>query len=164
MNILQERTYNGEQYCISHIWIDGQYFCDAIEDVDRGLDQSMTLQEIKLKKVYAQTAIPTGTYVLTMDVQSPKYAQRPFYRKFCKGYMPRLLNVPGYDGILIHPGTNHRSTAGCIIVGYNKHKGTVERSAHVWIQLMEKYLMPAGKRKEDINYTITRKFKPIKGK
>ena len=58
-------------YTISHIYVNGEYVCDAVEDYDRGLDQSMTLAEIRKRKVYKQTAIPTGTYELTMDIISP---------------------------------------------------------------------------------------------
>lgn len=89
-------------YTISHIYINGEYACDCVEDYDRGLDQSMTLAEIRKRKVYKQTAIPTGTYELTMDIISPKFSQMEYYKKYCKGRMPRLLNVKGYDGILLH--------------------------------------------------------------
>ena len=50
------------------------------------------------KKVYAETAIPYGTYDITLKIQSPKYKDRAQY-KFCDGYLPRLLNVPEFDGI-----------------------------------------------------------------
>ena len=31
--------------------------------------------------------------------------------------MPRLLNVPHFDGILIHYGNTEQDSAGCVIVG-----------------------------------------------
>lgn len=146
-------------YTISRIYINGEYVCDAVEDYDRGLDQSMTKEQIRKIKVYKQTAIPTGTYVLTMDIQSPKFSQYEYYRKFCKGYMPRLLNVKGYDGILIHRGSSANSSAGCVIVGYNTIKGKVTNSQQAWEKLMKNYLMPAKVLGEKITYTITRKYK-----
>lgn len=159
MKIDHIRIFNGKDYCISHIYVNGTYVCDAVEDLDRGLDQKMPLAEIKRRKVYRMTAIPVGTYTLTMNVQSPKFSQYAYYKKFCKGYMPRLLNVPGYDGILIHRGSSANSSAGCIIVGYNTVKGKVTDSQKAWEKLMKEYLMPAKVLEEKITYTITRKYK-----
>lgn len=146
-------------YTISHIYINGEYVCDAVEDYDRGLDQSMTLAEIKKRKVYKQTAIPTGTYELTMDIISPKFSQMAYYKNFCKGRMPRLLKVKGYDGILIHCGANANSSAGCVIVGLNTVKGCVTSSKAIWEKLMRQYFLPAWKLDEKVTYTITRKYK-----
>ena len=146
-------------YTISHIYINGKYVCDAVEDYDRGLYQGMTDKEIAKIKVKKQTAIPTGTYQLTMNVISPKFSQMDYYKRFCKGRMPRLLNVPGFDGILIHRGVSANSSAGCVIVGYNTIKGKVTNSQQAWEKLMKNYLMPAKVMGEKITYTITRKYK-----
>ena len=62
MEILLKRIARKEKYTIGKFYIDGQYMCDTLEDTDRGLKQSMTLEEIKKIKVYSQTAIPTGRY------------------------------------------------------------------------------------------------------
>lgn len=159
MKIEHIRIYNCPNYCIGKIYVNGVYVSDCIEDTDRGLDQKMPLAEIKRRKVYRMTAIPVGTYTLTMNVQSPKFSQYAYYKKFCKGYMPRLLNVPGYDGILIHRGSSANSSAGCIIVGYNTVKGKVTDSQKAWEKLMKEYLMPAKVLEEKITYTITRKYK-----
>lgn len=159
MKIEHVRIFNCASYCISHIYVDGKYVCDSVEDTDRGLDQKMPLSEIKKKKVYKMTAIPTGTYTLTLDIPSPKFSQMAYYKGFCNGFMPRLLEVPGYDGILIHCGSNANSSAGCVIVGYNTIKGCVTNSRKAWELLMNNYLLPAKKRKEKITYTITRKYK-----
>lgn len=159
MKIEHVRIFNGKDYCISHIYVNGEYVCDAVEDVDRGLDQRMPISEISKRKVYRMTAIPTGTYTLTMNVPSPKFAQMDYYKRYCKGYMPRLLNVPGFDGILIHRGSSANSSAGCVIVGYNTIKGNVTDSQKAWEKLMKTYLMPAKVLGENITYIITRKYK-----
>lgn len=158
MKIEHVRIYNCPTYCISHIYVDGEYVCDAVEDVDRGLDQSMSKKEIKEKKVKRITAIPTGTYDLTMDIQSPKFSQYEYYREQCKGYLPRLLSVPGYEGILIHCGSSAQSSAGCVIVGFNTIKGKVTDSRKAWERLM-KHLKSAKVLGDEITWTITRKYK-----
>ena len=159
MEIELVRIYNCPTYCIGKLYVDGIYVSDTVEDTDRGLDQSMTAKEIAKKKVYRMTAIPTGTYTVTMDVQSPKFAQYAYYKDFCDGCMPRILNVPGFDGILIHCGSSAASSAGCLIVGFNTIKGKVTNSKKAWEKLMTAFLLKAKKRKEKITIKITRKYK-----
>lgn len=161
MKIEHVRIFNCASYCISKLYIDGVWKCDIVEDTDRGLDQKMSLAELKKRKVYKQTAIPTGTYKLTMDVISPKFSQMAYYKKFCGGRMPRLLDVPMYDGILIHCGSNANSSAGCVIVGYNTIKGCVTNSRKAWEMLMKQYFLPAWKNKEEMTYIVTRKYKVV---
>lgn len=155
MKILVKRTYNCSTYCIGHLYIDGKYFCDTIEDVDRGLTSDMTLAEISKRKKYGITAIPTGTYKVDMNTVSPLYAKKN--RNYSRPYghkMPRVLNVKGYNGILIHPGTTANDTLGCLIVGENKVKGKVINSQATWKRLMDILL----KDKDNISITYTRTF------
>ena len=157
MRIELTRHYNCPTYSIGRIRVDNKYICDTIEDTDRGLDQSWSLAEIRKKKVYKQTAIPTGTYTVTLNVQSPKFAQYKYYKDKCRGYVPRLLLVPGYDGILIHCGSSAASSAGCIIVGFNTIKGRVTRSKEAWEELYG-ILKAASDRNEKITITIDRTY------
>ena len=135
-----KRIYKGENYTIGHIYIDGEYICDSIEDRDRGLNDQMSVQEIKMIKVASKTAIPTGTYRLTLDVVSSRFIKKPYYYSFCKGKLPRLLGVKGFDGILIHKGNTQADSAGCIIVGYNKIKGQVVNSQQAF-EILYKTIM-----------------------
>ena len=130
-----KRIYKGENYTIGHIYIDGQYVCDTIEDKDRGLTDQMSMQDIMKIKVAHKTAVPTGTYKLTLDVVSPKFIQKAYYYSFCNGKLPRLLKVKGFDGVLIHRGKDQDSSSGCIIVGYNKIKGQVVNSQQAFEKL-----------------------------
>lgn len=130
-----KRIYKGENYTIGHIYIDGQYVCDTIEDKDRGLTDQMSVQDIMKIKVAHKTAVPTGTYKLTLDVVSPKFIQKAYYYSFCNGKLPRLLKVKGFDGVLIHRGKDQDSSSGCIIVGYNKIKGQVVNSQQAFEKL-----------------------------
>lgn len=122
------RAARKADYTIGHLYIDGQYVCDTIEDKDRGLKQSMPVKDILAKKVKSETAIPTGTYNVTLNVVSQKFVQKAYYKQYCGGRLPRLLDVPGFDGILMHRGSDQNSSAGCIILGYNKVVGKVVNS------------------------------------
>ena len=153
------RIFTCATYTIGKLYADGDYVCDCIEDTDRGLTSDMPLEEILQRKVARLTAIPSGTYAVTMNVQSPKFAQYAYYKKYCKGYLPRLIGVPGFEGILIHCGSSAASSAGCLIVGYNTHKGRVTDSRKAWEKLMRRYLMPAKMLGKKITITITTKYK-----
>lgn len=154
MNLLVKRTYRGPKYTIGHLYIDGKYFCDTIEDIDRGLTQKMLLSQIKKIKVKGETCIPYGTYKVSMDTVSPKYSNfiKYPYAKLVQGKMPRILNVPGFDGILIHPGTTQEDTLGCLVVGENKVKGKVINSRATWEKLVSILL----KDKNNIYITYTK--------
>lgn len=127
MDILLKRRYKGTSYTIGSLFIDGKYECDTIEDTDRAISNEMNESEILSKKVYGKTAIPYGKYEITLDTVSPKFKGRS-WAKFCNGKLPRLLNVKGFDGILIHVGNTEKDSLGCIIVGENKIKGKVINS------------------------------------
>lgn len=152
MKLKLVRSYLGPKYTIGHLYINGEYFCDTIEDVNRGLISTMSKEEIAKKKIKHQTAIPYGTYTITMKVVSPKYSTKEKY-KFTKGRIPRLISVPGFDGILIHPGTTQEDSSGCIIVGLNKEVGKVINSFDTFQKLWN-ILEKANKRNELISIKI----------
>ena len=52
--------------------------------------------------------------------------------------MPRILNVPGFDGVLIHPGNTALDTFSCILVGENRIKGKVINSKETFKNLYKK--------------------------
>ena len=136
MNILVKRVAKRASYTIGKMYINGVYFCDTCEDTDRGLTQYMSLAEIKRKKIYSRTAIPAGTYNVTMNVISPRFSKRDFYKKNCDGgRVPRLLNVPGFDGVLVHAGNSAADTNGCLLVGKNSQVGKVLNSTNTFLAL-----------------------------
>ena len=144
MKLLLKRIAKQKTYTIGKLYIDGVYECDTLEDTDRGLSDDMTIEEIKKKKVYGQTAIPTGTYEVTLDIYSPKFGSKIFYKEVCGGKVPRLLNVKGFDGILIHVGEGYNGanlTEGCILVGNNTIKGGLTNSKEIFQRLYNKLKM-----------------------
>ena len=154
MKILVDRKWKKEGYTIGKLYIDGVAFCETLEDRDIGLKNTMSLEEIKALKKAGITAIPTGTYNVRMDVVSAKYSKSTWYINNCHGSkMPRLENVPGYEGILIHPGNTAADTEGCILVGQNKVKGKVINSKETFLQLYNK-MYAAFLKGEKIEITI----------
>ncbi len=76
---------------------EGDVLCFFLEDQVRARGD---------KKVYAETAIPTGRYEIVVT-WSPRFKQR----------MPLLKNVPRFTGIRIHNGVHEGHSAGCLLTG-----------------------------------------------
>lgn len=152
MEIKLYRRYKGPKYTIGSLYINNVYFCDTLEDVDRGISSSTSLKEIAKKKVYGQTAIPTGTYKINLNVVSPKFKDRSWAKPY-GGKVPRLLDVPGFDGVLIHPGNTASDTSGCILVGKNTVVGKVMESTVTFNSLMKR-LLEAKVKEEPIQINI----------
>ena len=124
MELELKRIARKERYTIGRLSVDGTYFCDTLEDTDRGLSDSMTLEEIKTRKVFSQTAIPTGTYTVGIH----------YWVKHRRN-VPILNGVKGFSGILIHAGCTHEDTMGCILVGRNTEVGRLTNSYSVSVAL-----------------------------
>lgn len=135
MELLLKRIAKKGEYTIGNLYVDGKWFSNTLEDTDRGLTSSMSNEQIAKVKVYGETAIPTGTYIIDMNTVSPKFQNRSWAQPY-KGKVPRLQNVPGYEGVLIHPGNTSNDTSGCILVGKNTAKGKVTSSQATFKALM----------------------------
>lgn len=137
MKLVLKRINNQDNYCEGKLYIDGIYQCDVIEDTDRGLNNEMSITEIQSKKLYGETAIPKGTYQITLDVVSPKFKDRS-WATFCEGKLPRLLDVPGFEGVLIHTGNEASNSLGCLLVGQKTKDGWVSNSTQTFKDLYYK--------------------------
>lgn len=126
MILTLKRKWFKANYTIGDLYIDGIWFSNTLEDMDRGLDDSMDENEIKARKVYGETAIPYGTYKVSITY-SPKY----------KKMMPLIENVKGFSGIRIHSGNTAKDSLGCIIVGKNKKVGMVLDSRETYNKLFD---------------------------
>lgn len=152
MELLLNRRWKKDTYTIGEMFVNGVKFSETCEDKDRGLKDSMSEWEIKSKKIYGKTAIPTGTYELKMTY-SPKFANRPFAKKY-GGKVVEIMNVKGYQGARIHPFNTAEESLGCIAVGRNLEKGKVLQSTIYYTKLLETYLLPAFKKGEKVTITI----------
>lgn len=151
IKLILNRIAKKDHYTIGKLYVNDTFICNTLEDKDRGLTQSMSLDEIKNKKVYGETAIPSGTYKVTTSVQSPRFKTKKFYQDVCNGYVPRILNVPGFDGILFHVGDGPRAqnlTEGCILIGKNTVVGQLTNGKEIFKNFYNKI-------KDDKNIILT---------
>ena len=151
MELTLKRIALRSEYTIGKLYVDGKYVCDTIEDTVRDLDKDGKFANGEVK-IPGKTAIPYGRYEITMKVKSPKYSNFTKYSwaKKYDGYLPRLLNVPHFDGVLIHVGNSALDSEACVLVGENKVVGKVINSVNTFRRLMDDYLVPAKKRNEKI--------------
>lgn len=152
MELKLNRRFKGSDYTIGDLYINGKKFCETLEDRDRNLTSKMSVDVILENKAYGMTAIPTGTYRIKMGVVSPKFKSRSWAIRW-GGKLPRLIDVKGFDGVLIHCGNIAADTLGCILIGENKVKGQVINSNATLDRLMPQ-LIEADYRGEDITLTI----------
>ena len=115
MQIKIKRIFKGPDYTIGRLSIDGKYFCDTLEDTVRAPGV----------KIPGKTAIPAGKYKIKLT-ESLRFGR----------LMPRLENVPGFTGVLIHSGNTAEDTEGCILVGKNRVKGKVLDSRETFQKLL----------------------------
>lgn len=116
MELKLYRKWPRATYCVGKLYVDGKEFCDTLEDKIIDIDKSGKFDRNE-KKVYGESAIPYGKYEVIYNY-SPKF----------KRNLPRLLNVPHFEGILIHPGNTAKDSAGCILVGKNTSIGRLTES------------------------------------
>lgn len=153
MEILLTRRYKKADYTIGELKIDGEFVCSTLEDTDRGLDDGMADWQIRNKKIPNRTAIPTGRYEVDMSTVSPRFSQKQFYMDVCQGKLPRLKNVKGFEGILIHTGNDETHSSGCLLVGLNKVRGKLTDSKETFKKVYA-LMKEAHDRGENIYITI----------
>lgn len=132
MKLTVERKWKKADYTIGQLYIDGEYVCNTLEPVDRGLANTAkpgatdteqwhqadkNAKEVKAQYKAGTTAIPTGHYRVVLSMS----------QKF-RGVRIFLRDVPGFLGVMIHEGNYPKNTQGCILVGENSKQGAVMNS------------------------------------
>ena len=138
MKLKLVRIVTWSNYTEGKLYIDGAYLCDTLEDTDRGLEQNMSEFEINRRKVYGQTCIPSGEYKVILNM-SPRF----------KKILPRILDVKGFEGILIHAGNTVQDSSGCILLGTKSADGVLINSRKAVDALIKKL-----ETEKDITITI----------
>jgi hypothetical protein len=105
MIITVRRFLSNDDATLSEVKIDGVRQCYGLEDEHREV------------KVYGETRIPAGAYKIGIR------AEGGFHNRYSKKFadihqgMLQVLDVPGFEFILIHVGNTEANTAGCLLVG-----------------------------------------------
>lgn len=115
LKMVLTRNKSTDKSTIGQLEVNGIFQCFTLEDVVRD------------KKIYAQTAIPAGTYEVVIS-----------YSNRFKRMLPLLLNVPNFAGVRIHSGNTAEDTEGCILVGNKKGTDTVLESRAAFNALFAK--------------------------
>lgn len=134
MKLRVERLWPRDTYTIGRLFVNDELFCNTLEDKIRDIESE--------GKVYGETAIPEGVYKVVFNY-SPKF----------KRNMPRLLDVPHFEGILIHSGNTAKDSLGCILVGKNTQKGMITES-RVTSDKLNKLIEEAQNKGEEITIEI----------
>ncbi|WP_439554852.1 DUF5675 family protein [Dyadobacter sp.] len=152
MELVLTRRWQGEASTLSTLTVDDAAHHFVLEDADRGLHSEMSLEQIAEKKIKKETAIPTGRYKVIMA-----------YSNRFKRILPRLVGVPGYSGILIHPGNYIRNTEGCLLPGLTQwiqDKNYCVGSSVTAHDRLASKILAADKKGEEIWITIKTDYKP----
>lgn len=129
---------------IGTLTIDGVFECYILEDKDRGINNTLSLEQIMRVKVYGKTAIPYGRYEVDWTMSA----------RF-KKMMPILLNVVGWSGIRIHAGNTEIDSLGCLLCGTRKLSNRITESTIATNKLYAK-IEAAKKQGQRIYITIVR--------
>ena len=127
LRLVREPTRNGATF--GCLFVDGHFACFTLEDAVR----EVAGRPVSTWKVPAQTAIPSGRYRVIVT-PSARFG-RP---------LPLLVDVPGFDGVRIHPGNTIADTEGCILVGCDRDGSQVLQSRRAFEALFPRIAQATG--------------------
>ncbi len=142
MELKLKREVFTDNSTIGSLYVDGVFDCYILEDRDRGLSDTMSLEKIAGTKVYGKTCIPYGRYEVDWTMSA----------RF-KKMMPILLNVKGWTGIRIHSGNTEIHSLGCLLCGRLKLNDRISESTLATNRLYKK-IEAAKKQGQRIFITI----------
>jgi len=87
--------------------------------------------EQRNEKVYGETRIPNGTYKLGLRKTGGYHAK--YSKRFPDIHigMLHVLDVPGFEYILIHCGNTDEHTAGCLLVGDSQENNQITKDGFI---------------------------------
>lgn len=125
MKIRVDREIYRENCTIGKLYIDDVFQCFTLEDTVR-----------VGAKLYGKTAIPAGTYPMELRTEgTTHYRYEKQFPGIHKGTL-HILDIPGYQYVLIHIGNTPADTLGCILVGLDYSGGDrIERSTAAYLKI-----------------------------
>lgn len=132
----------------------GVRLCDTLEPPCGGLSVPCSVEDVQRAKKAGFRAIPYGRYLVEL-MPSGRFSGRAFYRSL-GGLLPRLQDVCGFSGVLIHCGNTSADTQGCILVGRKVGRCVLGDSRKTFEVLMRSVFLPARKSGESVWLTVER--------
>ena len=96
-----------------------KFLCYTLED------------EYRKHKKSKETRIPAGTYKIKLRNEGG------FHQRYSKKYpsihrgMLHIIDVPGFEYILIHVGNSDEHTAGCLLVGDTQENNQINKNGFI---------------------------------
>lgn len=137
MDLALKRRWLTEASTVGELYVDGVRECFVLEDRYRPPPEA---------KVPGATCIPCGVYLVRIT-HSPKFGVD----------LPLVLDVPGFEGVRIHPGNYPDDTEGCLLPGVDRLQDAVQGSRLAFVDLFAKIQGATG----PIHLTITVEGAPI---
>ena len=132
MKIEVIRQQFDDQCSIGEMLIDGDHECYTLEPITRPAGA---------EKVFGKTAIPFGTYDVTIT-----------WSEHFQCDMPLLAGVPDFEGVRIHWGNVAADTEGCCLVGEEQSRDAIIQSRAAFDVLFPK-IRDAVQRGEPVTIT-----------
>lgn len=129
LNLVVYRYNSGEDHTNGVMLCNEKFQCYTLED------------EFRTKKVFGETRIPDGYYCIGLRTVGTLHERYKAKYNQLNG-MLEILDVPGFEAVLIHIGNDDEDTAGCVLVGYSVNKGDnfVGNSTAAYNDLYQKVL------------------------
>ena len=145
MELTLQRTKLSEKATLGALFVDSAFECYTLEDVVR--IGNTNLPDDEQVKIQDETAIPAGRYRVIINM-SPRLQKM----------MMRLLDVPQFDGILIHSGNTDIDTKGCILVGQEVVNDDYIHGGKVVLPVLQDKVQQAIDSGEEVWINITNNF------
>lgn len=116
------RVQKDSDVTIGELKIGLLHICWVLEDPVRELP-GVSVEDWKIK---GETAIPVGKYKI----------ERTFSNRF-QHTTPQLMDVPGFQGIRIHPGNTTEDTEGCLLPGLERRSNSVGSSQLAYREILK---------------------------
>lgn len=126
MELLVDRFIFAKDYTMSRVYVNNNLFCYGLEPYDAGIDKYTDVDEILEYKKQRKIAIPLGNYTMEYG-WSNRYKQN----------MPKIIQVPGFAGILWHIGNTEKDTNGCLLIGKFYNVGMLYESRKTFEEFMK---------------------------
>ena len=118
--------------------------------------------EYRSEKKYGETRIPDGKYKLGLRKVGGYHAKYSKRVSHIHVGMLHVLDVPGFEYILIHCGNTDEHTAGCLLVGDSQENNQIKKDGFIGKSTQAyKRIYPAIAKAIKAGECVTIKYKSI---